>query len=246
MIVHFLPRPTHLLALALTTGIAATATSTALAHAENSAETFTRLEIHATGTAQAAPDKLSASFRAESQNQNAASAQSGVNALVKKATDEAAKNTDIKTAVLEYSVYESRPDKAKPYWTASQTLSFSATDGKNLLPLAGQLQAQGLILEGLNWSLSDEKRQTLFLEAEEKAVTNLKKQADKLATSLGLHVARFAQISVSDTGYPHPMPVMLRAAAAAGQSDAVGYSPSSTAENQTVRADLRATVLLTP
>ncbi|GAN71667.1 hypothetical protein ASY01nite_15620 [Acetobacter syzygii] len=236
-------RPAGLLAVA--SGMALLA-HTATANAENSADNLTRLELHATGTVQAAPDKLTARFRAESQNQSAASAQTGVNALVKKATDDAAKNADIKAAVLEYSVYENRPDKAKPYWTASQTLSFSATDGQNLLPLAGQLQAQGLILEGLDWSLSDEKRQTLFLEAEKKAITDLKKQADTLATSLGLHVSRFARVNVSDQAYPHPMPMMLRAASAASQSDVVHYNPSSTAENQTVRADLRATVVLAP
>lgn len=236
-------RPTHLLTLALSS-TAATLSISPIVHAQSSTEAFTKLEIHATGTTQAAPDKLSAHFRAESQNKNAASAQAGVNAMVKKATDDATKNTDIKAAVLQYSVYETRPEKARPYWTASQTLTFSATNGTTLLPLAGQLQAQGLILEGLEWSLSDEKRQTLFLEAEKKAVDELKKQADTLAASLGLHVARFAQVSVSDQGYPHPMPIMLRAAAASGDSSA--YSPSSTAEDQTVRADLRATVLLGP
>lgn len=235
--------PTAQLALALTSGVLGLIFAP-LAHAQTSTEPFTRLEIHATGTTQATPDKLSAHFRAESQNRSAASAQTGVNAMVKKATDEATKNTDIKAAVLQYSVYETRPEKARPYWTASQTLTFSATDGTNLLPLAGQLQAQGFILEGLEWSLSDEKRQTLFLEAEKKAVEELKKQADTLAASLGLHVARFMQVSVSDQGYPHPMPVMLRAAA--GVADSASYSPSSTAEEQTVRADLRATVLLGP
>ncbi|MGG6429173.1 SIMPL domain-containing protein [Acetobacter ghanensis] len=243
MTVHLSFRSASLLALAMTSSVAGLTHATT-AHAESNADSFTRMEIHATGTTQAPPDKLSASFRVESQNQNAASAQTSVNALVKKATDEAAQNADIKATVLQYSVYENRPDKAKPYWTASQSLSLSATDGKNLLPLAGQLQAQGLILEGLSWSLSDEKRQALFLEAEKKAVVELKKQADTLACALGLHVARFTQVSVSDTAYPHPMPMMLRAAAA--PSDSIGISPSSTAENQTVRADLRATVLLSP
>lgn len=231
--------------VALASGMAVLA-HTPAAHAEDNKEPYTRLEIHATGTTEAAPDKLSARFRAESQNKNAASAQGGVNAVVKQATDEAAKNADIKAAVLQYSVYETRPEKASPYWTASQTLSFSATDGKNLLPLAGQLQAKGLILEGLDWSLSDEKRQSLFLEAEKKAIIELKKQADTLAQSLGLHVARFTQISVSDQGYPHPMPIMLRAAVAGAANDSLDASPSSTAETQTVRADLRATVLLEP
>ncbi|MFT9418521.1 SIMPL domain-containing protein [Acetobacter sp.] len=231
--------------LALASGVAVLA-HTLPAHAQDNTEPYTRLEIHATGTTEAAPDKLSARFRAESQNRNAASAQGDVNAVVKKATDEAARNTDIKTAVLQYSVYETQPEKGRPYWTASQTLSFSATDGKSLLPLAGQLQAQGLILEGLEWSLSDEKRQSLFLDAEKKAITELKKQADTLAQSLGLRVARFVQISVSDQEYPRPMPIMLRAAVAGVANDAAGASPSSTAEAQTVRADLRATVLLEP
>ena len=159
--------PTAQLALALTCGALGLSYG-ALAHAQTNTEPFTRLEIHATGTTQATPDKLSAHFRAESQGRSAASAQTDVNAMVKKATDEAAKNTDIKAAVLQYSVYETRPEKARPYWTASQTLTFSATNGTNLLPLAGQLQAQGFILEGLEWSLSDENARPCFWKQRKK------------------------------------------------------------------------------
>jgi hypothetical protein len=39
---------------------------------------------------------------------------------------------------------------------------------------------------------------------------------------------------------------MLRAAVAGAANDSLDASPSSTAETQTVRADLRATVLLEP
>lgn len=213
--------------------------------AENDAEArYTKLDITGTGTIQAPPDQLTARFRAESRDTSAAAAQQSVNTQVHKATDLAEKAKGVTYAVLHYSVSELRgeKDKTPPSWSASQTMTFTATDGKSLLPLTGQLQANGLLLEGLEWSLSPDKQKTLFLEAEKAAVTDAKKQAETLAATLGLKVVRFSTISVSGSSFPRPV---FMAAMAARSMDSV-TPPSSTAETQNVNATANATVLLAP
>lgn len=213
--------------------------------AENAVNsTYTKLELTGSGTIQAAPDQLTASFKAESRSNSAAAAQQAVNAQVHKAAEQAAHAKDVQYAILNYSVNELRDDKIRSpsTWSASQNLTFTAANGDSLLPLTGQLQANGLLLQGLEWSLSADKQKKLQLEAEKAAVEDLKKQADTLATSLGLHVVRFESISVS--GSPYPRPVFM-AAMAARSMDSMP-DPSSTAETQKVHASVTATALLAP
>ncbi|KXV61274.1 hypothetical protein AD948_02325 [Acetobacter senegalensis] len=210
-------------------------------------DTYTKLDLTGTGSIKAAPDQLTASFRAQSRDNSAATAQQAVNKQVQKAAELAQKADGVTAAILHYSVSEIRgeKDKSAPSWAASQTMTFTAADGKTLLPLTGQLQANGLLLEGLEWSLSPEKQKTLQLEAEKAAVADLKKQAETLATSLGLHVVRFATVSVSGTPFPRPV-FMSAMIARAEVAPAPAPPPSSTMETQTVRASANATVLLAP
>lgn len=212
------------------------------AHAEDTS-TFTKLELSASGTTDAAPDQLTAIFRAEARNKNAATAQQAVNALVQKITEQTGKNDAVQLAVTRYDVSETRPDKEPAFWTATQRLSLKAQNGNALLPLAGQLQANGLILESLDWSISDDKRESLLLDAEKNAVAELKKQADTVAASLGLHVVRFSNVAISENPIIRPMPMMMSMARSA---DAPAAAPSSTAQTQHVRANAHATILLGP
>lgn len=214
------------------------------AHAteSNTRSTYTKLDLTATGSVQAPPNQLTASFRAESRSSNAASAQKSVNTQVFKAIEQAKQASGVKYAVFNYTMAEQRDEKAKnTTWSASQNISFTAPDGDALLPLTGQLQANGLILEGLDWSLSPDKQKVLQLEAEKAAVTDLQKQAETLAATLGLHIVRFDRISLS--GSPYPRPVFM---AAMARSMDAGPAPSSTAETQTVHATVTASVLLAP
>ncbi|MCP1215838.1 SIMPL domain-containing protein [Acetobacter orientalis] len=238
------PHKTATLACLLGLGFG-TAFGTIQANAAETAQaaSYTKLELTASGSVQAPPDQLAASFRAESRSNSAAAAQKAVNTQVSKAAEQAKQANGVKYAISHYSVSEMRDDKAKnAVWTASQDLTFTAPDGEALLPLTGQLQANGLILEGLDWSLSPDKQKALQLEAEKAAVTDLKKQADTLAATLGLHVVRFERISLS--GSPYPRPIFM--AAMARSSMDAAPAPSSTAETQTVHASVTATVLLAP
>lgn len=181
------PRKTATLACLLGLGFG-TAFGTIQANAAETAQaaSYTKLELTASGSVQAPPDQLAASFRAESRSNSAAAAQKAVNTQVSKAAEQAKQANGVKYAISHYSVSEMRDDKAKnAVWTASQDLTFTAPDGEALLPLTGQLQANGLILEGLDWSLSPDKQKALQLEAEKAAVTDLKNRLIPLPLLLG-------------------------------------------------------------
>ena len=212
------------------------------AHAEDT-NTFTKLELSASGTTDSAPDQLTATFRAEARNKNAATAQQAVNALVQKITEQTSKNDAVQLAITGYDVSETRPDKEPAFWTATQRLSLKAQNGNALLPLAGQFQANGLILESLDWSISDDKREDLLLDAEKNAIAELKKQADTVAPSLGLHVVRFSNVTTSAKPLIRPIPMMMSMARSAYSSAA---APSSTPQNQHVHSYPRATHLRGP
>ena len=206
----------------------------------------TKLTLRAEGHVQTLPDELTATFRVESREKSPASAQQTVNERVGKAMEQAAKVEGVTTAALEYTVSEQHQEKSNTsFWVAQQTVTLKAHDSKTLLPLVGQLQAQGLILEQLEWSVSDERRAALTLQAETEAVKDLQKQASILAQTLGQKVTRFERVDVSAQPLPRPMPVMLMAARM-GADAAQAPVPSSTGEAQTIRASASATVLLAP
>lgn len=82
------PRKTATLACLLGLGFGA-AFGTIQANAAETAQaaSYTKLELTASGSVQAPPDQLAASFRAESRSNSAAAAQKAVNTQVSKAAD---------------------------------------------------------------------------------------------------------------------------------------------------------------
>lgn len=207
----------------------------------------TKLTLRAEGRVQTTPDELTATFRIEARDKNPASAQQAVNNRVGTAMTQASKVEGVSPAALDYTVSEQHQEKSNTsLWLAQQTVTLKAHDSKALLPLVGQLQAQGLILEQLEWSVSEERRAALSLQAETEAVKDLQKQAQTLAEALGQRVAHFERVEVSAQSLPHPMPVMLMAARMSSGDGAEAPVASSTGEAQTIRASASATVLLAP
>ncbi|GBQ83660.1 hypothetical protein AA13595_1229 [Gluconacetobacter johannae DSM 13595] len=201
----------------------------------------TELTLSGTGTVHAAPDRLTATLFAESTAANAATAQGKVNALVRQTLDAANAAGGLTTVTEGYFVQ--RDDTARPQssqWTARQTIRLTGADGAALLDLVGKLQARGLALSGLDWSLSSDRRQELTSQAEAEALKDVRRRADAAATVLGMKVATIRSVSLGDRTMPRPMPMMAMAARAAA------FPPSAPAEEQDVTASATATVLLRP
>lgn len=221
-----------------TTALLLTAPSLSFAQTPTPLPEITKLHLSADGVAQAEPDEITAVFRAEAQNKSAATAQQAVNTQINNALKTASTVNGIKSVASHYSVFQSQP-KASSFWTAQQILTLTANNTKNLLPLVGTLQARGLILEKLEWSLSEPKRQAALLEAEKNALTNLTQQTDVLVTSLKRHVTHFETLNFLESPSLRPMPVMFA-------RSAMAVSPMRTQEAQSIRVRCDATAILVP
>ena len=199
----------------------------------------TALTLSGTGTVHAAPDQLTATLFAEASAASAAAAQAHVNTLANTAI-EAGKAGNFTTVTENYSADHNDGGKA-PAWTARQTIRLTGADGAALLTLVGQLQAKGLALSGLDWSLSPDLRESLMRQAEAAALTDVRQRADAAAKVLGLKVASIRSISLSDRGMPRPMPMMMMARAVSA-----AVAPEAPAEQQDVSASASATFVLIP
>ncbi|MCQ9155055.1 SIMPL domain-containing protein [Acidomonas methanolica] len=176
-------------------------------------ETDTLLHLNATGRASAAPSLLTATFSAEASGADAAAAQARVNALTQQAEKRAAQIPSLKLLAQDYNVVQDGTKPAKPHWTASQTLSLSGTDSVAVLKLAGTMQADGLLLNDLRWSLDPQTRDALLRQAREDALRRLQADAADAAHTLGLHFKRFRTVHLVAPTEPRPMMMMTRMAA---------------------------------
>ena len=199
----------------------------------------TALNLSANGTAQAAPDEAVANFSVQAMKPDAASAQGAVNQAVAKAMAAAKAVPSVVVTTGGYNSYSSTPEgQSKPQFTAQQSLTLSqpATDGvpdKAFTGLLAQLQADGLLLNGLTGDLSQAGQNKVQRAAIRDALTQLRAQANDIAAALHKKVGALKTLNVNTGGGPMPpMPRMMAMAAPAPQSapDKVTMTANVTAE----------------
>lgn len=200
-------------------------------------ENVTKLHITGTGTAEAAPDMVTATLSAHAEAAGAVQAQSATNAMTRKAMAAAGSVSGVTFSAGAYTVGQRSADAKKngaQAWEASQTITLHSENAETLLALTGRLQNDGLLLEGIHWSLSEEHEKTLRQEAEKRAVQDMQERSSRIAGLLSRKVSDIEDISVDDNGLMRPVMMMARMAAA----------PVATPEQQKVTARVQATVLL--
>ncbi|WBO60618.1 SIMPL domain-containing protein [Acidocella sp. MX-AZ03] len=106
---------------------------------------------------------------------------------------------------------------------------------KAFTDLLGQLQADGLLLNGLSGELSDAGRQSAQRDAIRDALAHLRAEAADIADTLHKKVGALKQLSVNGASAPlppGPRVMMMKAAAAAPQlaPDKVTISASVSAQ----------------
>ncbi len=206
--------------------------ATSQAHAQTPPET--RLEIDATGTAEATPDELDATLAARKSGPDAATIQQGVNVAMQAALHEAATVAAVKPRTIGYDM--SQDDKQ--VWTATSRIGLRSSDSVALLGLVGRLQSTGLVLESRSWELSAALHDRAQSDAMTAALHALVRRASAAAAALGLHVDRLADIRVSDGGSVQPRPF--------GVMRALAVPPAAPAAPMSVDVTASATMLLRP
>ncbi|MCQ8242358.1 SIMPL domain-containing protein [Rhizosaccharibacter radicis] len=196
----------------------------------------TLLRLDATGRVEVAPDLLVAHLMFEQSGRDAAAVQDAVNRRMASARKTADGAPGVTARLENYAV--NRSGEKNDQWTAQQGIELQGKDGTAVLKLAGQLQAAGLALNGLSWTLSPPTRDAAEARATDNALHLLRDRAAAAARSLGLRVVSLREVQIGAGGGspPYPRPLM--------RAMAMKSMPDVTADDQTVTAEVSATVLL--
>lgn len=174
----------------------------------------TLLNISATERLQVPQDLLIASLRIEKTGPDAKAVQNDVNTLMKAAADKAKAVTGVKVSTGGYYVYEETPQptkeipKPKKSWRASQSLEIKGTGADDILKLSGELQDMGLLMGGLNYTLSPEKMDEVKDSMMESALAKLKTRAERAAKAMNKASTELIEVNVEANDMiqsPRPM-----------------------------------------
>lgn len=202
-------------------------------------------------------DKLSASLRYELDGGSANEIQDRINKAVAEAVAEAKAYSTVKTTTGSYYVYvydegqiidprTGQPMSTNKKWRGTQTIELESGDSSKLLELAGKIQTKGFIMNGMNYSLSREKSESVQDELMQKALKQLGAKAKIAATALGK--GSYDVIDININGSAPPMyPVYARASMMAMEKGVADVAaPVAEAGESEVSLSITARVLLKP
>ena len=200
--------------------------------------------VSASASAKVANDRMHAVLRAEADNADAGAAANIVNAKIGKAMDEARAVTGVDVSSAGYSTYQVSEPNHPPHWRVVQSITLDGKDFASIAALVTRLQAQGLLLSGLDFSVSRDARRAAEDRLTGEAIHAWQQRAQAAAQGFGSGGWRAGRVSIqtSESGGPRPM---FRAAAASaapapisveGGESEVTVSVSGEAILDTVRA----------
>ena len=179
--------------------------------------TATRLMLDASASREAEGDLLTATLTAHAEAPAPAEAQAAVNAAITSAVEQLRPQSSLRLSTGGYRVYEQTDAEGRPTgWIAEQELVVETVETAPLLSRLGELQARGLLLQGLAFSLSDPARRALEDGLTAEALGTIRRRADHAAGVLGLAVGRVLTLRLGSVDAP-PMarPMLSRMAAEA-------------------------------
>jgi len=199
-------------------------------------------------------DLLQGSLRIEIDGKNPKEVQDKINSAMQSAIDMSAEFKDVKTSTGQYYVYSYDPNpqpgsstKSKLTWKGSQTIDISSKNSAKLLDLAGKIQEQGFVMNGLNYTLSPEQSEAYKDTLMVAALKKISARAELAAKALNKGGYEIIEVNVDNAGPIPPMPVMMKGARMDMASmEASMSAPVAQAGEQTVTMNVMARVLLKP
>ncbi|AGH97437.1 SIMPL domain-containing protein [Micavibrio aeruginosavorus] len=196
----------------------------------------TLLNVAATERVEVQQDLLIANLRVEMEGTDPAILQNEINTIMKNAVEKSKAVTDVKTSTDGYYVYPYDPNpqpvekgvtpKKEQKWRGSQGITISGKNPQALLELAGELQAIGLVMGGLNYTLSPEATETARDSLMEAALAKVQTKADRAGKALGKTKVELVEVSVDSAMPSYPQPMMMRAMASDGMMEK-GAAPTA-------------------
>ena len=203
----------------------------------------TTLVLSETAAREVAQDTLVALLAARAEATTPRAAQAEVNRAMTAAIEKADAVTGVRAATAGYRVYQEHDRDGKPRgWTAEQDLRLTAREAAPLLELAGVLQEDGLLLNGLAYELSAEARRAIEDELALEAIAALRRRAEEVAASVAMQVETIATLRVGEVADEPPVRPMMRTALA----EASAAPPVALPDVETVSTRVQAELILAP
>jgi predicted secreted protein len=159
------------------------------------------------------------------------------------ATALALAKTDARLTVAS-GAYQTHPvyDKTRiARWRASQDLTIETPEVAALADMAGKLQAQGLLLRGVAFSVAPETKKRVDDELTVEALSVFRERAGLIARGLGRRGWNLVSLTLGESGMPVPFVLQRSAAMEAAAPD---VAPSFESGRSTVRIEVNATIEL--
>ncbi len=210
------------------------------------------LNLSLTEQTQADQDTLNASLQYVTQGRDRRELQDEVNRVMQTALERISKVDSVESSTTFYHVQivqagrPSRSDIENPVYRAQQGVQLESKDSAALLELLGALQADGLTLNGLHYSLSEEAYERIAGELLQAALTKLQGRAEDAATALGKSKTDLVEVSMD--GSPNFMAPQYRMAPMAMSAEAAMDYAAPVAEpgETTISVSVSARAVLSP
>ncbi|MBM4385261.1 MAG: SIMPL domain-containing protein [Deltaproteobacteria bacterium] len=128
-------------------------------------------------------------------------------------------------------------------WQASQDLILESKDTDAVAKLLGKLQAKGLLLRGISFSVSRETQRKLEDELIAEAIEKFRSRASLVAKSFGKSSYGLITVNVGGGGFQPPMPYMRADMAMMAKAESAP-APSFEGGTSHVRMDVNGTIEL--
>ena len=187
-------------------------------------------------------DRVQAFLRAEAEGLNPTEVQAEVTQLMMAALEAARAVAEVDAATEGYSVYYRRDDRR---WVGQQRLRLESDEPDAVLPLIGELQGLGLLMDGLGSYLSQAGAEAAADELIVEALGRLQDRLRLLADALEHGSFRLEELRIGGVGEPPPMP--YRTMALERAAPAMDMAPPAFEAGETrVEVRIDATAVLLP
>lgn len=174
--------------------------------------------------------------------------QAFINKTMTAAAAAAQKVPDVQATTGTYQVYEhyayhDGKRQGPRQWRGEQTLILKGQDNAAVLELAREIQGMGLVMRGLDYTLSPAKARSVQDQLMVRAIERLQEKIALIAKTLGTPHYQIKTLTLSDGSYqPQPRPYMVRSAAMVADA-AVEAAPVALAGQETIQFSVNADVV---
>jgi predicted secreted protein len=185
-------------------------------------------------------DWLAATLGVDEEGSDAAALAARVNRRMAEALALAKQNAELQVSS---GAYQTQPvyDRGKIVrWRASQDLVIESASVDPITDLVGRLQAQGLLLRGVAFSVSPETKKRVEDELIVEALSTFRERAGLIARGLGRRGWNLMSLAIGEPGMP--VPYLARGAPMAMEASADAPAPAFESGRSTLRVSIDATV----